>query len=124
METDDDRPELPVPAKEQHDGIALFDALSLEIVGSPRAHFLHILEREAAFILILVEMDHAQTIRLFLRDSIDNVERKVELICVLKSDFRRISVLPLLDRDEIRYKVRSLESVRGSFLFNYIYVFS
>ena len=119
MKTDDDRPEFPVPAQEKHDAVTFFDPQGLEIVRSPGTVLLHLEEGEAAFILVPVEVDHAQPVRLLLRDGIHHVKGKIELLCILEADLLGISVFALFHGDEIGDKVRSFECVRRGLLFDF-----
>ena len=54
MKTDDDRPELPVPAKEEHYAVTLLDALCFEVVRSTCAHLLHLKECETTLEFVLI----------------------------------------------------------------------
>ena len=87
------RPEFPVPLQHQHHPVALFHAQGFKVIGRLGGKPLHVLEGKFPLLLMLVQMQHGQLVRVFVRQRIHHVEGEVELILPGKLDALQGSVL-------------------------------
>ncbi len=101
MQAQDGKPELIVPPEHQHDPVAPLDSQGLEIVGGPGGLQLHVLEGEPALVLVVVQVEHGQLIRLFPSQPVHDVKGEVEGFLVFEVDLGEGAVLVLRGVDEV-----------------------
>ena len=102
VQGDHGEPELIVPLEHQHDPVSPFDAQGGEIVRALVGSVLHVLEGEAAFLVVLVHIQHGQLVRILAGDLVHDVEAEVESLRVREGDGLEPSLLAVPARPPSR----------------------
>ena len=84
-----------MPLQDQHDAVALLDAERLEIVRALVRQALDVAEAEPALVVVAVDMQHRELLRVAARDRVHEVEAEVEGIGILECNRGRRAVLVL-----------------------------
>ena len=95
------KPELVMPFQHQHHPVAPADPEGGKGVRALVGRILHVLEGEAAFLMVLVHIKHGQLVRILPGNPVHNVKAEVEGLRVREADGGQPALFILFGVDEL-----------------------
>ena len=86
-------PEVILPPQHQHNAVAALDAQGFIIVRRPVGHFAEVLEGEATFLLIDIQMQHGHLIGMLPGQLVHDIEGEIEVVDVAINNGSRCSYI-------------------------------
>ena len=94
-------PELIVPLEHEQHTVASLDTERAEVVGCARGIAAEVAEGEVSLVVLAVDVDHGQLVRLAAGQRVHHVEGKVEARRVMEAQLARRTALVFLDGDKL-----------------------